>query len=76
MEAMLDEPNDIWAAATVLFQLLMSGYPEWENEFGPFMFGPSDEDMTTANRMTDRGQEWKDFVREKIMAEQKLWVRP
>ena len=35
MEAMLEEPNDIWAAATVLFQLMMNGYPEWEKESGP-----------------------------------------
>ncbi len=72
----MDEPNDIWAAATVLFQLLMSGYPEWENKFGLFMFGPTDADLVTANRMPDRGQKWKDFMREKIMTEQKLWVRP
>lgn len=75
MEGMVDEPNDMWAAATVLLQLLMSGYPEWEKQFGPFMFGPTDADMVTAARMPDRGQEWKHFWREKIMTEQKLWVR-
>ena len=77
MEGMVDEPNDIWAAATVLFQLLMSGYPEWENKHGLFMFGPTDADLVTANRMwPDHGQKWKDFVREKTLAEQKLWVNP
>ncbi len=75
MEGMADEANDIWAAATVLFLLLMSGYPELEKEVGPFMFGPTDADMVTANRMPDRGQKWKHFMREKITTEQKLWVR-
>ncbi|KAA6426479.1 MAG: hypothetical protein FRX49_03590 [Trebouxia sp. A1-2] len=72
MKAMKDEVNDIWAAATVLFQLLMSGYPEWEKQAGPFMFGPTDEDMRSFKR-TDQ-QAWYDFGRDKIMAEQKLWA--
>ena len=75
MEGMVDEPNDMWAAGTVLFQLLMSGYPEWENKHGGFMFGPTDADLVTANRIPDRGQRL-DCIRDKILAEQKLWVRP
>jgi len=66
--------KDMWAAATVLFQLLMSGHPKWEKEVGPFMFGPRREDMKSY-KQTDQ-QAWNNFGREKIMAEQKLWVRP
>ncbi len=74
MVGMKDEANDVWAAATVLFQLLMSGHPKWEKEVGPFMFGPRREDMKSY-KQTDQ-QAWNNFGREKIMAEQKLWARP
>ena len=73
MVGMVDEANDMWAAATVLFQLLMSGYPEWESKFGLFMFGLTDAALVTANRLPDRGQKWQENMRGKIMTE--LWVR-
>ena len=75
MVGMVNEANDMWAAATVLFQLLMSGYPEWESKSGLFMFGPTDAALVTANRLPDRGQKWKEVMQEKIMTAQKLWVR-
>lgn len=72
MVGMVDEANDMWAAATVLFQLLMSGYPEWESKFGLFMFGLTDAALVTANRLPDRGQKWQENMRGKIMTE--LWA--
>ncbi|DBA99522.1 TPA: hypothetical protein ACH3X3_012106 [Trebouxia sp. C0006] len=75
MVGMVDEANDMWAAATVLFQLLMSGYPEWESKFGLFMFGLTDAALVTANRLPDRGQKWQENMRGKIMTELwDLWV--
>lgn len=73
MQPMLDEPNDMWAAATVLFQLLMSGHLEWEKGHGPFMFGPNDQDMIAAFKLPD-AMESAEFVRSKIEAEQRIWV--
>ena len=73
MQPMLDEPNDMWAAATVLFQLLMSGHLEWEKRHGPFMFGPSDQDMIAAFKLPDE-MESAELYRSKIEAEQRIWV--
>ena len=73
MQSMLDEPNDMWAAATVLFQLLMSGHLEWEKGHGPFMFGPSDQQMIAAGKLPDE-IESIDFVCSKIEAQQRIWV--
>ena len=73
MQPMLDEPNDIWAVGTVLFQLLISAYPPWDREVGPFMFGPTDKDMVESLKISDR-QERATFTRGKIQAGQELWV--
>ena len=45
MQPMQDEPNDMVAIGTVLFHLLISINPQWDKQHGPFMFGPSDQDM-------------------------------
>ena len=73
MQPMLDEPNDIWAVGTVLFQLLISAYPPWDRDVGPFMFGPTDQDMEESSKLSDR-QEWATFTRSKIQAGHELWV--
>ena len=74
MQPMRDEPNDMWAVGTVLFQLLMSGHLPWVRQHGPFTFGPSDPDMIEAAKLQD-GPERADFLRSKIQAEHELWVR-
>lgn len=71
---MLDEPNDIWAAATVLFELLISGYPVWAEQHGPFMFGATMADMMEGNKLQD--EEWMAFAVGQVVAAQELWVRP
>ena len=73
MQPMPDEPNDMWAAATVLFQLIMSAHQEWEKEHGPFMFGPTDQEMATAYKLPDE-MEATAFLKSKIEAEQEIWV--
>ena len=73
MQPMLDEPNDMWAAATVLFQLLMSAHLEWDKGHGPFMFGPSDEEMIAVEKLPDE-MESIDFVCSAIEAQQRIWV--
>lgn len=69
---MLDEPNDMWAVATVLFELLISDYPAWDQQRGPFMFGPNDSDRLEARKL--KGPESLAFSRDRIKAEQDLWV--
>ena len=75
MEPMLDEPNDMWAAATVLFELLISGLPDWEKQHGPFMFGPSRADMLEGVKLQDE-HELRAFCIGKTEAAHDLWVRP
>ena len=74
MQPLQDEPNDMWAVGTVLFQLLISINPEWDKQHGPFMFDPSDEDMLEGASMQDEHKRAL-FTRDKIVAEQALWVR-
>ena len=74
MQAMADEPNDMWAVGTVLFQLLMSGHLPWERQFGPYMFGPSLQDMVEGDKLPD-GRELVAFICSKIRPQQELWVR-
>lgn len=71
---MQDPPNDMWAVGTTLFQLLMSGHPAWKEEFGPFMFGPSDHDTAEREELQNE-KEWVALTAPKIQAQQELWVR-
>lgn len=71
---MSDTPNDMWAAGTVLFQLLMAGSPKWHNDFGPFMFGPLSQELLDCSQLASQ-QAQLDFQRVAIDRQHKLWVR-
>ena len=70
---MLDEPNDMWAVATVLFELVMSGYPDWTQQHGPLMFGASPADLAAGAKLQDQ-EEWMAFSVGRIKAAHELWV--
>ena len=74
MQPMPDEPNDMWAAATVLFQLLMAGDSAWQKEFGPFMFGPLPQECLESLQLVS-GQDKREFQRGAVDRRHKLWVR-
>ena len=73
-QAMPDQPNDIWAVGTTLFELLMSGHRAWAKEFGTFMFGVSGKDLVEANQLQSN-KEQNAFKARKILEQQGLWVR-
>ena len=75
MEPMMDEPKDMWATATVLFELLISGFPDWERQHGPFMFGPSKTDLLEGAKLQDTDEQ-RAFSIGKTQAGHELWVRP
>ena len=74
MQAMQDEPNDMWAVGVLLFQHLISINPQWNKQHGPFMSGPSNQDTLESAEIQDEHKRIL-FTRDKIAAEQALWVR-
>lgn len=63
----------MWAAATVLFELLMSGYPAWAQQHGPLMFGPSMADLAGRSKLQDE-EERTAFTVGHTTAAHELWV--
>ncbi len=46
MQAMVDEPNDMWAAAMVVYQTIISADAKGLKDHGDWMFGPTAQQYT------------------------------
>jgi len=68
-KAMLDNPNDIWAAATVIYQVVTSAV----SAPGACMFDPTTQQIDQIMKL--RSKEKQDrALRKAIQEEQTLWV--
>ncbi len=71
-KAMLDNPNDIWAAATVIYQVVTSASDTREAP-GDCMFGPTMQQIDELMKLASK-KERNRFLRKAIQQEQALWV--
>ena len=74
MQAMVDEPNDMWAAAMVVYQCIISADAKGLKEHGDWMFGPTELQYEQIGQQPSK-QEQDAAVRNAIQQEQQLWVR-
>ena len=72
VKAMLDTPNDIWAAAAVIYQVVTSATCTQEAP-GDCIFGPTIEQIDELVKV-DSQEERDRMLRKGIQKEQKLWV--
>ncbi len=72
VKAMLDNPNDIWAAATVIYQVVTSASDTREAP-GDCMFGPTMQQIDQLMKLASK-KEQNRFLRKAIQKEQALWV--
>ena len=71
-KAMLDNPNDIWAAATVIHRVVTSAVSR-QKAPGDCMFGPTTQQIDQIMKL--RSKEKQDrALRKAIQEEQVLWV--
>lgn len=70
--AMLDKPNDIWAAAAVIYQVVTSATCTQEAP-GDCMFGPTMQQIDEMIKLASK-KERNRLLREAIRKEQALWV--
>ena len=69
---MLDNPNDIWAAATVIYRVVTSVVSR-QKAPGDCMFGPTTQQIDQIMKL--RSKEKQDrALRKAIQEEQALWV--
>ena len=74
MQAMVDEPNDMWAAAMVIYQTIVSADAKGLKDHGDWMFGPTGLQYEQIVQLRSK-QEQDNAVRNAIQQEQQLWVR-
>ena len=74
MQAMVDEPNDMWAAAMVIYQTIVSADAKGLKDHGDWMFGPTGLQYEQIVQLPSK-QEQDNAVRNAIQQEQQLWVR-
>ena len=72
VKAMLDSPNDIWAAATVIYQVVTSGSPTKEAQ-GDCMFDPTMHQVDQMMKLPSKREQNRAF-RKAIQKAQSLWV--
>ncbi|DBB03944.1 TPA: hypothetical protein ACH3X1_013020 [Trebouxia sp. C0004] len=74
MQAMVDEPNDMWAAAMVVYQTIISADAKGLKDHGDWMFGPTALQYEQIVQLPNK-QEQDSAVRHAIQQEQQLYVR-
>ncbi|KAL0023582.1 hypothetical protein WJX77_004121 [Trebouxia sp. C0004] len=74
MQAMVDEPNDIWAAAMVVYQTIISADAKGLKDHGDWMFGPTALQYEQIVKLPIK-QEQDSAVRQAIQQEQQLWAK-
>ena len=70
---MVDEPNDMWAAAMVVYQTIISADAKGLKDHGDWMFGPTALQYEQIVQLPSKEQD--SAVRNAIQQEQQLWVR-
>ena len=70
-QAMVDEPNDMWAAAMVIYQTIISADAKGLKDHGDWMFGPTALQYDQIVQLPSK-QEQDSAVRKAIQQEQQL----
>ncbi|KAA6427173.1 MAG: hypothetical protein FRX49_02930 [Trebouxia sp. A1-2] len=71
-QAMVDEPNDMWAAAMVVYQTIISADAKGLKDHGDWMFGPTALQYEQIVQLPSKEQD--SAVRNAIQQEQQLWA--